>query len=78
MFHTEKPIFDRIRAHLLILLFNRDQTRASKGLLRKKAIKFEVEVLDTVNIYRICLIYDEIKSKTLLSRYGCGDLHPTE
>ena len=30
---------------------NRDQTRASKVLLRKRAINFEVDVLDTVNIY---------------------------
>ena len=38
-------IFDEIRGHLLILLFYRALTRASEGLLRKKAIIFEVEVL---------------------------------
>ena len=47
-------IFTEIRGHLLILLFYRDQTRASDVLLRKKAMKFEVELLDTPNLHRIC------------------------
>ena len=55
-FHQEKTIFDEIRGHLLILPFYRALTRASEGLLRKKAIKFEVEVLHKPNFHRICLI----------------------
>ena len=39
-FHQEKLIFDEVRGHLLILLFDRALTRASDGLLWKKAIKF--------------------------------------
>ena len=49
-----KMIVKEIRGHLLILLFYRDQTRASDVLLRKKAMKFEVELLDTPNLHRIC------------------------
>ena len=55
-FHQERTNFDEIRGHLLILPFYRALTRASEGLLRKKAIKFEVEVLHTPNFHRICLI----------------------
>ena len=55
-FHHEKTIFDEIRGHLLILPFYRALTRASEGLLREKAIKFEVEMLHTPNFDRICLI----------------------
>ena len=55
-FHQEQTIFDDIRGYLLILLFYRALTRASKGLLRKKDMKFEVEVLDTPNFRRVCLI----------------------
>ena len=40
-------IFDEIRGHLLILLF-------FKAL--KKALKFEVEVLDTPKFDRLCQI----------------------
>ena len=43
----QETIFDKIKGHLLILVFYRAQTRVSKALLRKKAIKFEAEVLDT-------------------------------
>ena len=54
--YQEKIIFDEIRGHLLILPFYRALTRASEGLLLKKAIKFEVEVLHTPIFHRICLI----------------------
>ena len=54
-FHN-KTIFDEIRGHFLILPFYRALTRASEGLLRKKAIKFEVEVLHRLNFHRIRLI----------------------
>ena len=50
-FHQERAIFDEIRGHLLILPFYRALTRASEGLLRKKAIKSEVEVLHTQNFH---------------------------
>ena len=43
-FHQEETFFDEIRGHLLILPFYRALLRASEGLLREKAIKFEVEV----------------------------------
>ena len=55
-FHQQRTIFDKIRGHLLILPFYKALTRASDSLLRKKAIKSEVEVLHTPNLYRICLI----------------------
>ena len=55
-FHREKTIFYKIRGHLLILLFYRALTRAFEGLLWKKAIKFEVEVLHVSNFHRICTI----------------------
>ena len=55
-FHDEIMIFEGIRGHLVILPFYRAQTRDSEGPLRKKAIKFEVDVLDTPNFHRICLI----------------------
>ena len=55
-FHREITIFDEIRGQLLILPFYRALTRASEGLLLKKAIKFEVEVLQMPNFHRICLI----------------------
>ena len=54
-FHHEKTIFDEIRRHLLFLLFYRALTRAPDGLLRKKAIKVEVQVLHTPIFRRICL-----------------------
>jgi len=53
---NKKTIFDEIRGYLLILPFYRALTRASEGLLFKKAIKFEVVVLHTPNFHRICLI----------------------
>ena len=51
-------IFEEIRVYSVILPFYRAQTRASKGSpsKEKKAIKFEVKVLDTPNFYKICLI----------------------
>ena len=49
-------LFDAIRGYFLILLFPRTQTTASEGLLMKKAIKCEVDLLETPNLYRICLI----------------------
>ena len=55
-FHEEILIFDEIRGHLVILPFYRAQTRDSEGPLRKRAIIFEVEVLDTPNFHRTCLI----------------------
>ena len=55
-FHEEIMVFEEIRGHLLILPFYRAQAKASQGPLRKKAIKFEVEVLDTSILHRICLI----------------------
>ena len=54
--HFGQTIFDEIREYLLILLFCRAPTRASDDLLKKKAIKFEVQVLYTPNFHRICLI----------------------
>ena len=53
--HEKIMIFDEIRGHLVILSFYRAQTRDSQGPLQKKAIKFEVDVLDTPNLHRICL-----------------------
>ena len=50
-FREEKMIFDKIRGHLLILPFYRAQTRVSDGLLWKKAIKSEVEVLHKQNVH---------------------------
>ena len=55
-FRQEIMIFDEIRGHLLILPFYRALTRASEGLPQKKAVRFEVEVLHTPNLHRICLI----------------------
>ena len=55
-FHEEILIFDEIRGHLVVLQFYRAQTRDSKGPLRKKAIKFELNVLDTPNFHIIRLI----------------------
>ena len=54
--HEEILIFDEIRGHLGILQFYRVQTRDSEGPLQKRAIIFEVEVLDTQNFHRTCLI----------------------
>ena len=48
-------IFDEIWGHLVILPFYRAQTRDFEGPLRKKAIKSEVDVLDTPNFHRIRL-----------------------
>ena len=59
-FHQYKTIFDEIRGYLLVLPFYRALTRASEGLLQKKAIKFEVEVLHKPNFHR----YD-IKSRKI-------------
>ena len=55
-FHEKIMIFGEIRGHLVILPFYRAQTRDSYGPLRKKAIKFEADVLDTPNFHRIRLI----------------------
>ena len=60
-FHEERTVFDEIRGRLLILPFYRALTRASEGLLRKKALKFEVEVPHTPNFHRICLMILKIK-----------------
>ena len=60
-FHQEKTIFDEIRGHLLILPFYRALTRAFDGLLRKKAIKSEVEMLHT--------FYDQKKINAVFSFY---------
>ena len=49
-------IFGEIRGHLVVLQFYRAQTRDSDGPLRKRAIQFEIEVLDTLNFQRPCLI----------------------
>ena len=49
-------IFDEIRGHLVILPFYKIQTRDFESPLRKRAIKFEVEVLDTPNFHRTRLI----------------------
>ena len=68
-FHQERTIFDEIRGHLLILPFYRALTRASEGLLWKKAMKVEVEVLHTPIFHRIRL-YDDFKSKKIL--VACG------
>ena len=43
LFSSLRINFDEINGHLLTLSFYRALTRASEGLLRKKAIKFEVE-----------------------------------
>ena len=55
-FHEKIMIFDEIRGHLVISPFYRAQTRNSEGPLRTKVLKFEVEVLDTLNFHRTCLI----------------------
>ena len=55
-FHEKMMILGEIRGHLVILPFYRAQTRDSYGPLRKKAIKFEADVLDTPNFHRIRLI----------------------
>ena len=55
-FHEEITIFDRVKRHLVLLPIHRAQTRHSEGPFRKKAIKCEVEVLDTPNFRRISLI----------------------
>ena len=55
-FHEKIMIFGEIRGHLVILPFYRAQTRDFYGPLRKKAIKFEADVLDTPNFHRIRLI----------------------
>ena len=49
-------IFDEIRGYLVILPFHRDQTKDSEGPLQNRALKIEVEVLDTPNFNRTCLI----------------------
>ena len=41
---------------LVILPFYRAQTKDFEGSLRKRAMKFEVEVLDTPNFHRTHLI----------------------
>ena len=46
-------IFDEIRGQLVIVPFYRAQ---NKGPLRKKDIKLELEVLDTLNFHRKRLI----------------------
>ena len=57
MFSCEKKkIFDEVRGYLVILPFYMAQTRDSEGPLWKKAIKFEVDMLDTPNFPKIRLI----------------------
>ena len=56
MFFEKNNNFDEIRGDLLILLFFRAQTRASKGPLRKNHTELEVEALDTPNFLKICVI----------------------
>ena len=51
MFYEEIMIFDEIRGHFAIV-----KNRDSKGPLRKKAIKFKVEMLHTLTFLKICLI----------------------
>ena len=55
-FRQERMIFDEIRGHSVILPFYRAQTRHSDGPLRKRAMKSEVEVVDTPNFQRTRLI----------------------
>ena len=50
-FNDKIMIFDEIRGQLVILPFYRAQTRDSEILVRKRAVKFELEVLDTSNFY---------------------------
>ena len=61
-----KNDFGKIIAHLLILLFYMAQARAPESLLRKKAIEFDVEVLDTPNFHNVCNI---IKLKVKRSNF---------
>ena len=55
-FHEQIMIFDKVKGYLVILEFRRAQKRDSEGPLRKNAIEFDEEVLDTPNIYGTCLI----------------------
>ena len=55
-FNEEIMIFDDIREHLLILTFYMAQIRHSEVPLRKRAIEFEAEVLDTADFYRTRLL----------------------
>ena len=48
-FHDKIMIFYEIRGYLVIFPFYRAQTRNFDGPLRKRGIKFEVEVLHTPN-----------------------------
>ena len=56
-FYEEVMIFDEIRGHSVILPFYRAQTRRSDGPLRKRAMKSEVEVVDTPNFQITRLIW---------------------
>ena len=49
-------IFDEIRRYLVILPFYRAQIRDSEGRLQKKVINLIVDVVDTPNFHRKCLI----------------------
>ena len=55
-FYVKIMTFDEIRGHVVILSFCRAQIRDSEGPLRKRAIRFEVEVLDIPNCHRTRLI----------------------
>ena len=49
-------IFDEVREHLVILAFYRAQSSDSEALFGKKTVKFEANVIDTLNFHRIRLI----------------------
>ena len=68
-------IFDEIRGHLVILSFYRAQTRNSEVSLRKKAIKFEVDVLDTPNFHSTSNIMILKVKKNSFSRIYLGGVN---
>ena len=51
-FREKMMLFDKIRGHLVIFSYYSAQTTDPEGPLRKRAIKFEVEMLDTPNFHR--------------------------
>ena len=65
-FHESKMICDKFRGPLLILLFNRTQTRASEGCHRKNGKMNWIWRCYICPIFKEYVSYDEVKSKTFL------------
>ena len=65
-FYVEIKILDEIRGHLVILPYDRAQTRDSEGSLRKRTMKFKEVVLDIPNVHRTRLTWLKLKVKVLL------------